>query len=273
MVQGGDPVGPAWWQFAWASLFSAAAALVFAALDFAIHAGDPLAWGTPSDWVRGYGRYLLVSLVIGNTIHVLFVLGRRTFGAPRIRRFNAWQRWLYYGGVPTVGTLVGIFVGNELLGVRAHEWSPAIQSRAALAGVIVSALIWAVFVGYFATRAKRLQAERRAAQAQLQLLQAQMEPHFLFNTLANVVGLIEVDAARAKHMLESFTDYLRASLGSLRQTHHTLGEELDLIDAYLRVVQVRMEELWKSMRQQEDKRAATPGLLSKLRKNMSSSGR
>ncbi len=38
-------------------------------------------------------------------------------------------------------------------------------------------------------------------------------------------------------------------------------------------VQVRMEELWKSMRQQEDKRAATPGLLSKLRKNMSSSGR
>lgn len=42
---------------------------------------------------------------------------------------------------------------------------------------------------------------------------------------------------------------------------------------YVRPVQVRMEEIWKSMRQQEDKRAAHPGLLSKLRKNMSSSGR
>ncbi|MEP7101280.1 MAG: histidine kinase, partial [Burkholderiales bacterium] len=78
--------------------------------------------------------------------------------------------------------------------------------------------------------------------AQLRLLQAQMEPHFLFNTLANVVSLMEADTARAKAMLESFTDYLRASLVSLRKPEHALGDELDLVEAYLRVVKVRMDD-------------------------------
>ena len=69
-----------------------------------------------------------------------------------------------------------------------------------------------------------------------------MEPHFLFNTLANVVSLIDADTPRAKAMLESFTDYLRASLGSLRKVEHTLGDELALVEAYLRIVQIRMDD-------------------------------
>ncbi|HEX7438307.1 MAG TPA: histidine kinase, partial [Caldimonas sp.] len=85
-----------------------------------------------------------------------------------------------------------------------------------------------------------IQAENQATEAQLRLLQAQIEPHFLFNTLANVVGLIEADPPRAKLMLESFIDYLRSSLGGLRGERHTLGEEIDLIDAYLRVIAIRM---------------------------------
>ena len=59
-------------------------------------------------------------------------------------------------------------------------------------------------------------------EAQLRLLQAQIEPHFLFNTLANVQSLIDHDTPRAKAMLESFTDYLRASLGQ-RMLRMTLG--------------------------------------------------
>ena len=67
-----------------------------------------------------------------------------------------------------------------------------------------------------APRRARSQAENRATEAQLRLLQAQIEPHFLFNTLANVVSLIDADPPRAKAMLESFIDYLRASLSGLR---------------------------------------------------------
>jgi sensor histidine kinase YesM len=103
-------------------------------------------------------------------------------------------------------------------------------------------LVVSIFYGYFAICARQLRAKQRAVQAQLKLLQGQMEPHFLFNTLANVVGLMEVDTARANAMLESFTDYLRASLRSLREGEQTLGAELDMIDAYLRVVKVRMED-------------------------------
>ena len=80
----------------------------------------------------------------------------------------------------------------------------------------------------------------RANEAQLRLLQGQMEPHFLFNTLANVISLIDADAPRAKHMLEALTDYLRASLGGLRHDDSTLAGELDLARRYLQLMQTRM---------------------------------
>jgi signal transduction histidine kinase len=79
-------------------------------------------------------------------------------------------------------------------------------------------------------------------EAQLRLLQAQIEPHFLFNTLANVQSLMHRDTARANRMLESFTDYLRASLGQLRTIDSTLATELAMIGSYLELLQIRMEE-------------------------------
>jgi sensor histidine kinase YesM len=82
----------------------------------------------------------------------------------------------------------------------------------------------------------------RANEAQLRLLQGQMEPHFLFNTLANVISLVDADAPRAKHMLEALTDYLRASLGGLRHDDSTLAGELELARRYLQLMQTRMGE-------------------------------
>jgi signal transduction histidine kinase len=79
-------------------------------------------------------------------------------------------------------------------------------------------------------------------EAQLRLLQGQIEPHFLFNTLANVQSLIDRDTPRAKQMLETFTDYLRASLGQLSETDSTLAAELAMIGSYLELLQIRMEE-------------------------------
>ncbi len=90
---------------------------------------------------------------------------------------------------------------------------------------------------------ERLQAiEREAAQANLRALQAQIEPHFLFNTLANVVGLIHPQPDQAKLMLEQFIGYLRATLASTREQQTTLGQEFETMRNFLSILQIRMGE-------------------------------
>jgi sensor histidine kinase YesM len=84
------------------------------------------------------------------------------------------------------------------------------------------------------------EAARLLAEAKLRTLQAQIEPHFLYNTLANVVSLIGPEPARARHMLERLIDFLRASLSASRAAHATLGAEIDLACAYLDLLGVRM---------------------------------
>jgi hypothetical protein len=84
------------------------------------------------------------------------------------------------------------------------------------------------------------EAARLLAEAKLRALQAQIEPHFLYNTLANVVSLIGPEPDRARHMLERLIDFLRASLSASRAERSTLGAELDLAAAYLDLLGVRM---------------------------------
>jgi sensor histidine kinase YesM len=84
--------------------------------------------------------------------------------------------------------------------------------------------------------------ERQALQAQLRLLQAQIEPHMLFNTLANLQGLIAIDPDRANTMLDQLIQYLRATLGVSRSESTTLGEEFAAMEAYLGLMGVRMGE-------------------------------
>ena len=83
-------------------------------------------------------------------------------------------------------------------------------------------------------------SRRQATDAQLKLLQSQLEPHMLFNTLANLRALIGTDPARATHMLDSLIDYLRATLQASRATHHSLQNEFDRLGDYLALMQVRM---------------------------------
>jgi signal transduction histidine kinase len=81
-----------------------------------------------------------------------------------------------------------------------------------------------------------------ATEARLTVLQAQIEPHFLFNTLANVRRLCEVDSEQGRQMLGSLLDYLRAALPAMRRSSTALAEEFDLVRAYLTVLQLRMGE-------------------------------
>jgi two-component sensor histidine kinase len=77
-------------------------------------------------------------------------------------------------------------------------------------------------------------------QARLQLLRAQIEPHFLFNTLATVRTLARSERAAAVHLIDNLMQYFAAALGRLRQEEATLADEMQLIDAYLGIYRVRM---------------------------------
>ncbi|UXY16612.1 histidine kinase [Chitiniphilus purpureus] len=84
------------------------------------------------------------------------------------------------------------------------------------------------------------EARQTETAAQLALLQAQIEPHFLFNTLANVHSLIVQDPPLAQTMLDHLNSYLRVSLGRTRRLRATLGDELQLVGALLAIAQIRL---------------------------------
>ena len=85
---------------------------------------------------------------------------------------------------------------------------------------------------------------RQVSEATMQMMQAQVEPHFLFNTLASVEHLIETDPPRASKMQRSLIQYLRAVLPQMREAAPatTLGRESDIVRAYLDLLKMRMEE-------------------------------
>jgi histidine kinase len=87
---------------------------------------------------------------------------------------------------------------------------------------------------------QRIQLDRQMSEARLQSLRAQIEPHFLFNTLANVQRLYRTEPDRGRRMLSNFLAYLRAALPQMRHNETTLKQEIDLARAYLEVLQVRM---------------------------------
>lgn len=89
---------------------------------------------------------------------------------------------------------------------------------------------------------ERSELERRALDARLRLLQAQVEPHFLFNTLANVRALVDAGSPQASQVLGSLIAYLRAAVPRLNQPATTIGQELELVRAYLALMHLRMPD-------------------------------
>jgi hypothetical protein len=115
-----------------------------------------------------------------------------------------------------------------------------------LAGAMVGKMVMA---SNRATRTRsellRVEAERnlmskQVVEAQLKMMQAQIEPHFLFNTLANVRFLMEADANSASTMLDHLIEYLHAALPQMRENSATLGRETELARAYLEILRIRM---------------------------------
>jgi signal transduction histidine kinase len=86
----------------------------------------------------------------------------------------------------------------------------------------------------------RVALERELDESRAQVLRAQIEPHFLFNTLAHVQQLLGADPAAGRSMLDSLTRYLEVALPRMREPVTTLRQDVDLIEAYLRIQQIRM---------------------------------
>jgi two-component sensor histidine kinase len=233
--------GPPWLQHVWTLLWCAVIAVGFTIVGFVLFAYGEGAWRNWRGWAEWYGRNLIITCSIGFTIRALLELGWRLFGVARVKAFGLLQRIAFFCGLPMLGTLlawpVGMWLaGYDIVGLVARQ-----EPNNMAASILLALLISFLFYLFFAIKNRQIDAERRATEARLKLLQGQIEPHFLFNTLANVASLMEHDTPRARLMLETFVDYLRASLGSLRVASHTLGDELVLVEAYLRILQIRMD--------------------------------
>jgi two-component sensor histidine kinase len=161
-----------------------------------------------------------------------------------ISQAGDWRAALIINVIAISGTALGTAISLSAYSWHsgANGWNSFLTHTAAQ--TVFLAFVMVVAVGswsWWRLHVKQDTLLRQAMEAQLRLLQAHIEPHFLFNTLANVQSLMERDTPRAKQMLETFTDYLRASLDQLRTSDSTLAIELAMIRSYLELFQIRME--------------------------------
>jgi hypothetical protein len=160
--------------------------------------------------------------------------------------------------LPALGAAVAVGGAIAMAGLTAFHYPAGYYpSMVQLAGdtlrfVIPGALItvvWAVRKrnARVTRRLQRVELERialnrRMIEAQLQVMEAQIEPHFLFNTLATVKRLYRSEPTSGERMLERLRHYLAHALPRIRGEATTLGSEFELVHAYLDVLQVRMGE-------------------------------
>ncbi|MDM4765077.1 histidine kinase [Pelomonas sp. SE-A7] len=195
---------------------------------------------------------LVLSMQLGTVIALLSHAGLRLLehllSEERLQAINEGTgraSLLVFVGLPTLCSALGLVLIDTLL--RWQRLGVPVAPRIPNVGTLITFLFCgALFslLSFWRLRAQ-LKAQRtreQVTEAQLRLLQAQIEPHFLFNTLANVEGLIDYEPRQARQMLNAFTDYLRASLQQMRAQDVSLGQELDLVQSYLTVMQCRMGE-------------------------------
>ena len=144
------------------------------------------------------------------------------------------------------GPQLGSVLADWLLGARTPsllDWGNAntrVTLTLSLVGTAVSVFVLSTMERLASARAQAEAAQRAAAENQLRLLQSQLEPHMLFNTLANLRVLIGLDPARAQAMLDRLIAFLRATLNASRRDTQPLAEEFQHLDDYLALMAVRM---------------------------------
>jgi signal transduction histidine kinase len=202
----------------------------------------------PGWWWSSMLPNIGICLCILHAVFGMLRLAEQRLPAPLVERMSALRDMraaLVLGAVALGGIVVGILVGFTFVPalVGFDLWGSFRSPPVALVKIAAFLLfVMAANWGWWRSRLRRQQLQSEALEARLRLLQGQIEPHLLFNTLANVQSLMDYDPPRAKRMLEIFSGYLRAGLSQLRQTDSTLGAELEMASSYLSLLQIRMEE-------------------------------
>ena len=206
---------------------------------------------TTSIWPRhSYWAQLVHSLAIGPVIWSVIEFGRLLVPArychPTSEGGHGWPQ----GWRGLVLTVVGIgtgFVVGDPLGTWLMDTGGNRSARDDQIGLVIPTGGGSVASSYFhmggraaALKASRPAAERDTTEARLMLLQSQLEPHMLFNTLATLRALIGVDPPRAEVMLDRMVDYLRATLTASRAPLHPLSAEFERLADYLALMAIRM---------------------------------
>ncbi len=164
-----------------------------------------------------------------------------------------WPGWRWMIAVVTVGSSLGFLGGTQLGDLLTGGHTPILSGdqdvRHVLADLLFVLLPAVIITHFFNARgviadreAAAQAAQRQAAESRLRLLEAQLEPHMFFNTLANLHVLIGLDPPRAQAMLDQLISFLRATLSGSRATEHPLRAEFSRTRDYLSLMQVRMED-------------------------------
>ncbi len=195
----------------------------------------------------GWAVHLVYSLSIGIISWLFIDTSRLLLTGHRDIRWphGGWGYVLVAIGV-TIGFLGGNLIGDAWAGAPAFDFMDLSGHKLATGVVItVATTIGMCFFFYSLGKSKHLQsqidlAQRDATEARLKLLETQLEPHMLFNTLANLRVLITIDPPRAVAMLDRLNSYLRATLSGSRALSHPLSTEFDRLGDYLALMSVRM---------------------------------
>lgn len=188
-----------------------------------------------------------ICLCIVHTLFGVLRLAECCLPAPLVARMSDLSDVV--GGVllsalSLAGIILGMTIGFTIvpLLVGFNVWGMFVSLPAALTKFAVFLLlVMAANRAWWRARLRQQRLQAEVTEARLRLLQGQIEPHLLFNTLANIQSLMDYDPARAKRMIATFSNYLRASLSQLRQTESTFDAELAMAGDYLALLQIRME--------------------------------
>ena len=201
--------------------------------------------------VVGYGGGFDVNLIFSQFIGLSIcgsVLATIHFG----RVTHPKLKWMLLGAALLFGAIVGTIAGAIATQNWRHLFSGTYGN---LFGIMVISVLFGIAVTYFfisreqiarskssiqEERIQRLTIEKRMAETRLKLLQAQIEPHFLYNTLSNILSLMETDGDKAWAMLSDLIKYLRTSLAMARETATTIGQEMAVVRAYINIFKLRM---------------------------------
>ena len=196
----------------------------------------------PAPSLPAFGRWLLISECIGL---VGALTGTIVGRLPRLRRYRPLHAHLF---ISAIAVPVAYVAGSSIAYTLLEEPLPIFQAHPRRIVALIATGLAALFVVYLdamrhriaSEAAARLEAQRLASESQLRLLRAQLEPHMLFNTLANLRTLVEVDPKLAQSMIDQVILYLRSTLIASREESTTLLQEFAQLRAYLEIMALRM---------------------------------